>query len=156
MEPTIYTVTATDDVQPVRALFREYSVSLDFDLCFQDFEQELTDLPGPYAPPSGCLLLAVVAGEAAGCVALKGLTNGVCEMKRLYVRRQHRGVGLGRLLVGRIIQEARNLGYQVMRLDTIPSVMERAIAMYRSFGFHEIPPYCYNPIPRALFMELRM
>jgi predicted N-acetyltransferase YhbS len=154
--PTIRTLTSTDDMEPVRVLFREYAASLNFDLCFQNFEQELAELPGQYVPPSGCLLLATAGDEPAGCVALKKLADGVCEMKRLYVRGQHRGTGLGRTLAEQIIQEARRLGYQAMRLDTIPSVMGSAVALYRSLGFQDIPAYCFNPVPGALFMELRL
>jgi ribosomal protein S18 acetylase RimI-like enzyme len=153
---TIRTLASAGEVEPVRLLFREYAASLDFDLCFQSFEQELADLPGQYAPPSGCLLLATVGDEPAGCVALKKLVDGVCEMKRLYVRSGCRGTGLGRILVEQAIQEARRLGYQAMRLDTIPSTMGSAVALYRSLGFREIPAYCFNPIPGALFLELRL
>jgi GNAT superfamily N-acetyltransferase len=145
---------AVEDLGLVRILFREYARSLGFDLCFQGFEEEMTRLPGRYAPPSGRLLLATVGGEAAGCVALKGLAEGVCEMKRLYVRSRHRRAGLGRLLAERIIAEAREVGYHAVRLDTVPSVMAGAVALYRSLGFVEIPPYCVNPVPGALFMEL--
>jgi GNAT superfamily N-acetyltransferase len=141
---------------PVRLLFREYAGSLNFDLCFQNFEQELAGLPGPYAPPSGCLLLASVGGEPAGCVALKRLADRVGEMKRLYVRGSHRGAGLGRLLVERLLREAVRLGYLAVRLDTVPSVMGSAVALYRSLGFREVPAYCHNPVPGALFMELRL
>jgi putative acetyltransferase len=137
-------------------LFREYAGSLGFDLCFQNFEQELADLPGQYAPPSGCLLLATVGGEPAGCVALKRLADGVCEMKRLYVRSRHRGTGLGRTLAEQVIREAKRLGYQAIRLDTIPSVMGSAVALYRSLGFRDIPAYCFNPVPGASFLELRL
>jgi putative acetyltransferase len=153
---TIAVVTSARETEPVRVLFREYAESLDFDLCFQDFEQELADLPGPYAPPSGCLLLATVTGEPAGCVALRRLADGVCEMKRLYVRRRYRGTGLGRSLAEQVIRAATRLGYQTMRLDTIPSVMGSAVALYRALGFRDIPAYCFNPIPGALFMELRL
>jgi GNAT superfamily N-acetyltransferase len=141
-------------MEPVRVLFREYAASLGFDLCFQNFEQELADLPGRYAAPSGCLLLATVRGEPAGCVALKELAEGVGEMKRLYVRSQNRGTGLGRTLAERVIEEAKLLGYQAIRLDTVPSVMGSAVALYRTLGFRDIPPYCFNPVPGALFMEL--
>jgi putative acetyltransferase len=153
-ELAIRAVTAAGAMEPVRVLFREYSASLSFDLCFQNFEQELADLPGQYAPPSGCLLLATAGGEPAGCVALKRLADGACEMKRLYVRARHRGTGLGRTLAERIIREAQRLGYHAIRLDTVPSVMVGAVALYRSLGFKEIPAYCHNPIPGALFMEL--
>src|SRR5690242_7961499 len=154
--PTIRSMTSADEMEPVRVLFREYAASLGFDLCFQNFEQELADLPGPYAPPTGCLLLATVGDEPAGCVALKKLGDGVCEMKRLYVRSGYRGTGLGRTLAERVIQEARWLGYQAIRLDTVPSVMGSAVALYRSIGFRDIPAYCFNPVPGALFMELRL
>jgi putative acetyltransferase len=152
--PTVRTVTSADELEPVRVLFREYADSLGFDLCFQDFERELAELPGRYAPPSGCLLLATVGGEPAGCVALKRLVDGVCEMKRLYVRSRYRGMGLGRTLVEGIVREARRLGYRAMRLDTVPSVMDSAVALYRALGFRDIPAYCFNPVPGALYMEL--
>jgi ribosomal protein S18 acetylase RimI-like enzyme len=155
-EPTIRVVTSAEEMGPVRDLFREYAASLNFDLCFQNFEQELAGLPGPYAPPAGCLLLATAGGEPAGCVALKQLADGVGEMKRLYVRGNHRGAGLGRMLAEQIIREARGLGYGVIRLDTVPSVMGSAVALYRALGFREVPAYCFNPVPGALFMELRL
>jgi predicted N-acetyltransferase YhbS len=154
--PTIRMVTSADEMEPVRTLFREYAASLGFDLCFQNFEQELAELPGQYAPPSGCLLLATVGDEPAGCVALKKLADGVGEMKRLYVGSRHRGTGLGRILAEQVIREAKRLGYQAIRLDTIPSKMGSAVALYRSLGFREIPAYCFNPIPGASFMELRL
>ena len=156
MEPTIRSLTSADEMGPVRVLYREYAASLGFDLCFQNFEQELADLPGQYAPPTGSLLLATVGDEPVGCVALKKLADGVCELKRLFVRPQHRGTGLGRTLAERIIREARSLGYQAIRLDTIPSVMGAAVGMYRSLGCRDIPAYCFNPVPGALFMELRV
>jgi putative acetyltransferase len=156
MTPTIRAVTSAEEMAPVRGLFREYADSLGFDLCFQNFEQELADLPGQYAAPTGCLLLATVGDEPAGCVALKKLADGVCEMKRLYVSSRHRGMGLGRTLAEQIIREAQRLGYQAIRLDTVPSVMGSAVALYRALGFRDIPPYCFNPVPGALFMELRL
>jgi putative acetyltransferase len=154
LAPTIRIVTSKDEMGAVRALFQEYAASLGFNLCFQNFEQELANLPGAYAPPSGCLLLATSGNEPAGCVALKKSADGVCEMKRLYVRSSTRGTGLGRALAERIVGEARQLGYKAMRLDTVPSVMGSAVALYRSLGFREIPPYCFNPVPGALFLEL--
>jgi putative acetyltransferase len=156
MGPTIRRFTSADDIVAVRLLFREYADSLGFDLCFQDFEQEVAELPGQYAPPSGCLLLATVGDEPVGCVALKKLADGVCEMKRLYVRSGHRGTGLGRALAEQVILEATRLGYQSIRLDTIPSVVGSAVTLYRSLGFRDIPAYCFNPLPGALFMELRL
>jgi putative acetyltransferase len=154
--PTIRVVNSAEDIEQVRLLFREYADSLGFDLCFQGFEQELADLPGRYAPPSGCLILAAVGDQPAGCVALKELADGLCEMKRLYVCSRHRGTGLGRTLAEQSIWEAKRIGYQAIRLDTIPSVMGSAVALYRSLGFRDIPAYCFNPVPGALFMELRL
>jgi ribosomal protein S18 acetylase RimI-like enzyme len=148
--------TLPEHVEQARALFLEYGSSLGFSLCFQSFDEELKSLPGAYGPPSGRLLLARYAGHAAGCVALRKLETGICEMKRLYVRPADRGLGLGRLLVERIIAEARSMGYERMRLDTIESAMKDAIALYRRMGFEEIAPYSDIPIEHALWMELRL
>jgi putative acetyltransferase len=156
IESTVRRVSSSDEIESVQWLFREYAASLGFDLCFESFEQELADLPGQYAPPSGCLLLARVGHEPAGCVALRKLDDGVCEMKRLYVRGQYRGAGLGRALVEHIIQEAQRLDYQAIRLHTLPSVMRSAVALYRALGFRDMSAYCSNPVPGALFMELRL
>ena len=134
-------------------LFREYAASLDFELDFQDFEDELTNLPGSYARPSGCVLLAEVDGEHAGCVALRPFSDGVCEMKRLYVRRGFRGRGIGRMLAERVIELARRAGDRRMRLDTI-STMSSANSLYHSLGFAEIPQYRPNPITGARYFEL--
>ena len=141
-------------IAQARELFLEYAQSLGFSLCFQNFDKELDSLPGDYTPPDGRLLLAEQAGQLAGCVALHKLEDGICEMKRLYLRPQFRGKGLGRVLADRIIAEARQIGYQHMRLDTVEPVMKDAVAMYRRFGFREIAPYCKNPIAGALYMEL--
>jgi GNAT superfamily N-acetyltransferase len=138
----------------IRELFLEYARSLDFDLCFQNFDKEMRELPGEYAPPEGRLILCRVQEAAAGCIALKSLGDGICEMKRLFVRPAFRGKGLGITLGRRIVAEARHIGYRAMRLDTIAGKMELAIALYRSLGFHEIPPYYDNPIPNAAFFEL--
>ena len=134
-------------------LFREYAASLDFELDFQDFEDELANLPGSYARPSGCVLLAEVEGERAGCVALRPFSDGVCEMKRLYVRREFRGRGIGFLLAERVIEQARRAGYSRMRLDTI-STMSSANSLYQSLGFAEITQYRPNPITGARYFEL--
>ncbi len=146
-------VQSDEHLVAVRRLFLEYADSLGIDLSFQDFQRELAELPGAYAPPDGRLLLAVDNDEAIGCIALRKLTDGVCEMKRLYVRPAYRGKGLGRTLVEAIIQAAREIGYETMRLDSISSLKEAA-ALYRSLGFVEIPPYRYNPLPDAVYMEL--
>jgi ribosomal protein S18 acetylase RimI-like enzyme len=141
-------------VAQARELFIEYAKSLGFSLCFQNFDKELANLPGDYSPPDGRLLLAESDGQLAGCVALHKLGEGVCEMKRLYLRPDFRSKGLGRALANRIIAEARQIGYELMRLDTVEPVMRDAVAMYRRIGFREIAPYRNNPIAGALYMEL--
>ncbi|HEY8411462.1 MAG TPA: GNAT family N-acetyltransferase [Pyrinomonadaceae bacterium] len=146
--------TTASDIQQARELFQEYEASLKISLCFQNFEQELANLPGDYAPPRGRLLLAREFDELMGCIALRPLGPTTCEMKRLFVRAEYRDRGLGRVLVEAIIEEARKIGYTHMRLDTIADRMERAIALYRSIGFVEIPPYRQNPVDTATFMEL--
>jgi GNAT superfamily N-acetyltransferase len=137
-------------------LFLEYAKSLGFSLCFQNFDHELATLPGEYAPPEGRLLLAEYEDQLAGCVALHKLEGGVCEMKRLYLRPQFRGKGLGRALAEEIIAEARQVGYGTMRLDTVEPVMKDAVAMYRRLGFREVAPYRANPMAGAMYMELSL
>ena len=139
----------------VREFFVEYSESTGVDLCFQGFAQELASLPGKYARPSGRLLLAYEDDRAIGCGALRPIDRGVCEMKRLYVRPGSRGTGAGGALMQSLIRSAKKIGYQTLRLDTLPS-MGTAIAIYRSHGFKEISPYCTNPVPGALFFELNL
>ena len=146
--------SAPDEINLVCELFKEYAAWLQLDLCFQNFDRELAELPGSYAPPEGRLLLAFEGDQLAGCVALRKLGDDVCEMKRLFVRPQFQGTGLGRRLTERVIAEARSIGYARMRLDTLPAQMSKAIALYRSLGFREIEPYYNNPVPGALFMEL--
>jgi len=152
----IFPADASAHIPQVRELFLEYAESLGFSLCFQSFDKELSGLPGDYAPPPGRLLLAEYEGKIAGCVALHPLKDNFCEMKRLYLRPQFRGKGLGRVLAETIISEARSIGYSAIRLDTVEPVMRDAVAMYRRLGFREIPPYCTNPIAGALYMELEL
>ena len=144
-----------EEIAEVRTLLLEYQASLDVDLGFQDFAHEVAELPGSYSPPSGRLLLGRVDGLACGCIALQPISSDVCEMKRLYVRPNCRGAGLGRLLVGRLLDEARAIGYRTICLDTLPS-MTRAAAMYEALGFEEIPPYRPNPVPGTRFMALSL
>jgi ribosomal protein S18 acetylase RimI-like enzyme len=139
----------------IRELFLEYAKAIQVDLCFQNFDRELTELPGRYAPPEGRLLLALDGTKAAGCVALRKIGDGICEMKRLYVRPAFRGKGLGRALAGEIIAAAKQTGYERMRLDTLGS-MKEAIALYHSLGFQRVGPYYDNPNACAVFMELKL
>jgi putative acetyltransferase len=153
---TTTTVESVEEIAVIRELFLEYAQSLGFSLCFESFDQELAGLPGDYAPPDGRLLLATNSGQPAGCVALHKLAPETCEMKRLYVRPQFRGKGLGGDLAGKIIAEARQIGYTKLRLDTFEPIMKTAVAMYRRLGFHEISPYRQNPTEGALYMELQL
>src|SRR5258706_12592946 len=145
---------SAEDITDARELFREYEGWLEVDLCFQSFAKELAELPGKYAPPDGRLLLARINGQLGGCAALRKINHGICEIKRLFLRPQFRGQGLGRQLAEAIIREAKQIGYERMRLDTLPPKMNDAIALYRSLGFREIGPYYDNPVPGAKFMEL--
>jgi GNAT superfamily N-acetyltransferase len=146
--------TSAEQIKVARELYEEYAAGLGISLCFQNFDKELAELPGDYAPPGGRLFLAVIENQVAGCIALRGIAGDACEMKRLYVRPAFRGTGLGRTLAEASIQAARTLGYRRMRLDTLPGRMDRAITLYRALGFKEIEPYYNNPVPDATFMEL--
>lgn len=141
-------------MENARELFREYESWLGLDLCFQGFEEELNALPGKYAEPEGRLLLAEADGLLAGCAAMRKLEEGVCEMKRLFVRDGFRGMQIGNSLIERLIGEARSSGYAKMRLDTFPAKMGKAVKLYESHGFREITPYYSNPHDGVLFMEL--
>jgi ribosomal protein S18 acetylase RimI-like enzyme len=153
--PTIFQAETPDHIAAARQLMREYEAALGVSLCFQNFEEELRSLPGKYAPPSGRLLLADVDGRIAGVIALRPVElAGVCEMKRLFVRPESRGLSLGRALVDELIAQARSIGYRCMRLDTMQGRMDRAIALYRMVGFREIPPYYESPVKETLFLEL--
>jgi len=159
--PVEITVPRTPaDYEAIKALFREYAEQLGFSLAYQDFEKELADFPGKYAAPDGALLLATVDGAAAGTVALRKLDEGICEMKRLYVRPAFRGRrtadgrSIGRALAEDIVAIGRERGYQRLRLDTISGKMRQALSLYRSMGFVEIPPYYASPVPDTAYMEL--
>lgn len=147
-------VELRSEIDGARTLFREYETWLGLDLCFQGFEEELRNLPGKYVPPEGRLYLAYSDGELAGCVALRRLEDGVCEMKRLFVRGEFRGRRIGDMLVEKLITEARSAGYKSMRLDTFPPKMAKAVRLYEFHGFRPIPPYYDNPYDGVLFMEL--
>ena len=149
------TQASQKNLEDIRKLFREYAASLGFDLGFQDFDEELAELPGEYSQPDGRLFLATYGKKTVGCVALRWLKGNVCEMKRLYVRPEFRGKGIGRSLAKKIIKETRKIGYTTMRLDTIPS-MKQALVLYKSLGFRKIKPYRYNPIKGATYWELRL
>jgi putative acetyltransferase len=155
---TIEEARSAEQVEQVREMFKEYAASIGFSLSFQNFDQELAELPGDYSRPNGCLLLAYVEDQAraAGCVALHRFENDICEMKRLYVRPEFRGRNIGRLLAKRVIDMARTSGYARMRLDTVSAVMQEAVALYRTLGFREIPAYRQNPMSSALYMELEL
>jgi putative acetyltransferase len=154
---TLITPVLTADLKAASDIFQEYAVSLGFDLCFQDFEGEIANLPGDYAAPRGALLLAKVDGVIAGCCALRPLDSSdyvnAAEMKRLYVRPAFRGLGLGRQLAEAILDEARIEGYDSVLLDTLDE-MEIARAMYEELGFKEIPPYYYNPLAGAHYLKV--
>ena len=160
-EPRLELVAATsaEHFGAARDLFKEYAAALSIDLCFQNFEAELASLPGDYAPPGGALLLALVDGTPAGCVAMRPLPESdhvnACEMKRLYVRRAFRRFGLGRQLAQRLMDLAALAGHSCMLLDTLDE-MEAARGLYTSLGFEEIPPYYFNPIAGAHYLKVEL
>ena len=151
----IIPVKTAKHLDETRQLFREYENFLGVDLCFQGFEEELARLPGEYVPPKGSLLLAVEGKHTAGCVALRPFNGDVCEMKRLYVRSEYRGVGLGRRLAKKIIKEAEKIGYSSMQLDTFDNLKE-AVGLYESLGFKRVDPYYNNPLPGVIYWQLQL
>jgi putative acetyltransferase len=152
----IYEPIDQQAITEIKILFTEYAKSLNFDLCFQGFDEELASLPGKYAPPEGFILLAEFDGEIAGCIALRKLEDGICEMKRLFVRPEFRGHGIGKELCDQLIFKAKEMGYKKMRLDTIKDQMKDAINLYKSYGFIEIPQYYHNPQDGVIYMELSL
>ena len=150
-------ISAVDEahIAEIRSLLREYAAALSFPLDFQEFDSELAQLPGDYAPPGGALLMARDSEGVVGCVALRRLDAHMCEMKRLYVRAGHRGGGVGRALATAIVAEGKKLGYRSMRLDTVPG-MDAAQTLYEQLGFREIAPYTLNPVPGVRFLELEL
>ena len=152
----ILEVASEVELAQARELFEEYAQSLGFSLCFQGFDQELAGLPGYYAPPRGRLLLARFEGRLAGCVALRPFREDACELKRLFVRPEFRGHKIGKALMDAVLREARGIGYGRMVLDTVTGKMDRAIVMYREYGFREIPSYGAHPVEGTIFMELAL
>ena len=150
----IVQVEHPEEVESAITLFREYETWLGMSLCFQSFEEEVAGLPGKYSPPEGRLLLAYVDDDLAGCIAFRKLEEGICEMKRLFLRENARGHGLGNTMIERLIADARAIGYSKMRLDTYPPKMGKAVKLYESHGFRAIPKYYDNPHDGVLFMEL--
>jgi len=153
MPARIVEAEGAESLALIRRLFEEYAASLEVDLTFQGFAEELAGLPGAYTRPAGGLLLGFDDEEPAGCVAFRPLKPGVSEMKRLYVRPSARGAGWGRRLAERVVSDARAAGYERMRLDTLPS-MHAALALYLGMGFREIPAYRHNPVAGARYLEL--
>lgn len=149
----IVTATSGDDFKAARSLFQEYADGLGVDLCFQNFADELANNEKIYSSPTGALLLAICDQQIAGCVAVRRLKTNICEMKRLYVKPGFQNLKIGRMLAIKIIEKSRELGYERMRLDTLPQ-MARAQNLYRSLGFREISAYRYNPDEDTVFMEL--
>ena len=151
----IFEANTNEFIEKTKELIREYAQSLEFDLGFQDFDKEMENFPGQYALPGGCLYVALDENQPIGCVALRDLGHGICEMKRLYVKPFFRGQKVGKLLAEVVIKAARDRGYDFMRLDTIPS-MKHANMLYNALGFEQIAPYRFNPLDGATFFELNL
>jgi ribosomal protein S18 acetylase RimI-like enzyme len=152
----IFEAKTQKDIDSAKSLFIEYANSLNFDLCFQGFDEEIATLPGKYSQPEGIIYLARHNNSIAGCIALRKLEEGICEMKRLYVRPEFRGHKIGKHLCDKLFERARSIGYQKMRLDTISHQMKDAIKLYKSYGFYEIPAYYNNPQEGVVFMEIQL
>ena len=144
-----------DHYRQARRLFQQYADALGVDLEFQGFSRELATLPGAYAPPKGCILLAEIEEDIIGCVALRPLQKRICEMKRLYVVSDYRNRKIGRALAETVIEQARTSGYERMRLDTLESMTE-AQTLYHSLGFQPIKPYRFNPLHNPSYLELNL
>lgn len=149
------TAETKKDYEDAKALFLEYAGSLNFNLCFQNFQKEIDDLPAQYSEPTGCIILSCENDKPFGCVAVRKFENDICEMKRLYIPKTYRGRGIGRELAARIISIAKELGYKKMRLDTLETMTE-AISLYKSMGFCEIGKYRENPIKEVVYMEIKL
>jgi len=145
--------TKWEQIEAARELFNEYATELAINMCFQNFDEELRTLPGKYAPPDGRLLLAYADEELAGCIALRKLDDRTCEMKRLFIRPKFRGKGYGRKMIDSLIEQARNIGYERMWLDSLPGKMDAAIVLYRQLGFKDIPAYYDNPLESVIYLE---
>ena len=143
-----------EQIEQARKLFREYEAWFGMNLCFQNFDEEVAALPGKYAAPKGRLFLAYSGETLVGCIALRKLEDGVCEMKRLFVKEDFRGQKIGIALIEKLLEEAQIIGYKKIQLDTFPPKMAKAVSLYESYGFREIPPYYHNPYGETLFMEL--
>jgi ribosomal protein S18 acetylase RimI-like enzyme len=152
----IYKIShTTQDFEKAKEIFIEYKNSLSLDLCFQKFHEEISDLPSQYSEPAGCIILCYEKNEPIGCIALRKFEGDTCEMKRLYLRPEARGKGIGRVLANKIIEKAKQFGYKKMQLDTLET-MKEAIALYKSIGFKVIAPYRFNPLDGVIYMELEL
>lgn len=150
----ILPVNTPELTEETKRLFREYEKWLNVSLCFQGFEEEVNTLPGKYSPPEGKLYIVKYDSKYSGCIALRKIEDGICEMKRLFLKEELRGKGIGNTLVTKIINDAKDIGYKTMRLDTIKEKMPKAVEIYTKHGFVETEPYYHNPNPHTLFLEL--
>jgi ribosomal protein S18 acetylase RimI-like enzyme len=153
MKIEIIQVETDKQIKAAQKLFREYEAWFGMSLCFQNFDEEVANLPGKYAAPDGRLFLAFADEKLAGCIALRQLEDEVCEMKRLFIKDEFRGQKISKLLIEKLFEEAKITGYKKMRLDTFPTKMGKAVSLYESYGFYEIAPYYHNPYGETLFLE---